>query len=353
MNEPMDAASVALLDEILAVKEGEEVLIIINSDAQLFTIASSIRKHCLVRGIHPAIIGQEEKGSFDYCERLVLEAVRASPDVLIILLKNKLGRDKDGIERGYTGKDNKKYNHILNKLIFGDKVSRGAWSPGINPAIFSRCMPVNYDEIARRGEILKPILDECSSVSITSPQGTDITVAVNNRCAHVEAGDLRTPGCGGNIPLGEVCMSPELGVSEGVFVVDGTIALPQGSIVPETPISMTVKKGKVTKIEGGKDAERVDEIIKKAEQSFGEESMEDAYRNVRNIGELGIGLNERATISGSIIEDEKVLGTLHLAVGSNIDGDAPSVVHLDCVLLCPTMITDTGTVVLKDGKLLI
>jgi hypothetical protein len=349
----MDAASAALLDKVLATEEGEEVLIVINSDVQLFTIASSIREHCLARGTTPVIIAQEKKGSFDYCERFVLEAMKASPDVFIILLKNKLGKDREGIERGYTGKDNKTYNHILNKLIFGDKVSRGAWSPGITPSVYSRCMPANYDEIARRGENLKTILDESSAVHITSPHGTDITVALGNRYVHVEAGNLRTPGCGGNIPLGEVCMSPELGVSQGVFVADGTIALPEGSIVPETPVTITVEKGKVKKVEGGEDAERMNKAIKKAEKFAEGEKIQDALHNVRNIGELGIGLNEQATISGNIIEDEKVLGTLHLAVGSNIDGDAPSVVHIDCVLFCPTMETNTGTMILKDGKLLI
>jgi hypothetical protein len=39
----------------------------------------------------------------------------------------------------------------------------------------------------------------------------------------------------------------------------------------------------------------------------------DAY----NVAELGVGTNDRAIVSGHILENEKVFGTAHIALGNN------------------------------------
>jgi len=43
-------------------------------------------------------------------------------------------------------------------------------------------------------------------------------------------------------------------------------------------------------------------------------------KNTWAIGELGVGLNRKARIVANMLEDEKVYGTCHFAVGSNYDG---------------------------------
>ncbi|MFA6366017.1 MAG: hypothetical protein WCX13_02370, partial [Candidatus Hydrogenedentales bacterium] len=59
--------------------------------------------------------------------------------------------------------------------------------------------------------------------------------------------------------------------------------------------------------------------------------------NARHIGELGIGLNVEASITGNMLEDEKVYGTCHFAIGSNYDEDAPAMIHLDGLVKRPTI----------------
>ncbi len=42
-----------------------------------------------------------------------------------------------------------------------------------------------------------------------------------------------------------------------------------------------------------------------------------------------------------MLEDEKILGTCHFAIGANYDDDAEAFIHLDCLVKKPT-ITITG-----------
>jgi leucyl aminopeptidase (aminopeptidase T) len=68
-------------------------------------------------------------------------------------------------------------------------------------------------------------------------------------------------------------------------------------------------------------------------------------KNARNIGELGIGLNPQAKISGNMLEDEKAFKTCHFAIGHNYDEDAPSLIHLDGLVKLPTI-----AAIMPDGS---
>jgi leucyl aminopeptidase (aminopeptidase T) len=78
------------------------------------------------------------------------------------------------------------------------------------------------------------------------------------------------------------------------------------------------------------------------------------YKNARNIAEFGIGLNPKAVLSGNTLEDEKVLGTCHIAFGSNFDfgGRIKSDVHWDAILLKPTIYVDDRKI-MDEGDLLV
>jgi leucyl aminopeptidase (aminopeptidase T) len=73
-----------------------------------------------------------------------------------------------------------------------------------------------------------------------------------------------------------------------------------------------------------------------------------------NVAELGIGTNEKATLTGELLEDEKILGTCHVAFGASaaIGGTVQVPIHLDCVVMRPELAID-GRVVLRDGELLV
>ena len=80
-------------------------------------------------------------------------------------------------------------------------------------------------------------------------------------------------------------------------------------------------------------------------------------KNARNIGELGIGLNPAAGITGNMLEDEKAFTTCHFAIGENYDNDAPSLIHLDGIVRNPTisLLYEDGTMntIMDKGTLTI
>jgi leucyl aminopeptidase (aminopeptidase T) len=67
----------------------------------------------------------------------------------------------------------------------------------------------------------------------------------------------------------------------------------------------------------------------------------------RNIAELGIGTNDRATRPDNILESEKILGTIHIALGDNssFGGKIKTPFHQDFVFFKPTV-----TLIRKDGS---
>ena len=52
-------------------------------------------------------------------------------------------------------------------------------------------------------------------------------------------------------------------------------------------------------------------------------------------GRAGVGTNDRATLTGNVLEDEKILGTVHVAFGASagIGGTVSVPIHLDVVVL--------------------
>ena len=72
-----------------------------------------------------------------------------------------------------------------------------------------------------------------------------------------------------------------------------------------------------------------------------------------SVAELGIGTNEEAILTGNILEDEKILGTAHVAFGASaaIGGEVQVPVHLDCVVMHPEVSVD-GEPLLRGGELL-
>jgi leucyl aminopeptidase (aminopeptidase T) len=74
----------------------------------------------------------------------------------------------------------------------------------------------------------------------------------------------------------------------------------------------------------------------------------------RNLAELGIGTNNKARLTGIILEDEKIYGTVHIALGSNdtFGGTVAAGIHLDGVITRPELFID-GRPLTGGGKILL
>jgi leucyl aminopeptidase (aminopeptidase T) len=77
--------------------------------------------------------------------------------------------------------------------------------------------------------------------------------------------------------------------------------------------------------------------------------------NARNIAEFAIGTNPNARLTGNLAEDKKLLGTVHFAIGDNksLGGRVASTIHLDGLMVKPTVVADDRRTIVQDGKLLL
>jgi leucyl aminopeptidase (aminopeptidase T) len=347
-----EAAKIAI-EVSLNVKRGEKILIISNPERDSAAISKLLYDAGINAGGCPVLIFQPRKTQFDFAEAAVISALGARPDVIISLSADKMGKDPHGIAHPYELNGNK-YDHIFHLLLYGEKCSRAFWSPSVTIDSFIRTLPIDYSELRRRCNAIKDVLDRASSVHVTAPGGTDITIGLKNRIAKSDDGNFTLSGTGGNLPAGETFISPANGTAHGCICFDGSISTSDGDFIISKPIVCYVKNGFITDISGGNEADVLLNTIKTAEynaiefERLGKLSagMGDMYaRNARNIGELGIGLNPKAVISGNMLEDEKAFHTCHFAIGSNYDNDAPAFIHLDGLVNCPTI-----TALMPDGS---
>ncbi len=218
--------------------------------------------------------------------------------------------------------------------------SRIATFPGITEEIMIRGLNADYKKIAALTIRLQEILNDVNTVKVTSALGTDITMDISGRKALPSKGLFHKKGESGNLPTGEAYIAPVEGKSNGVFFVDGSMA--GLGVVKGKPIRIEVVDGYAVNISESLQAKKLDATLNK----YGHLS--------RNIAEFGIGTNDKAKLSGVLLEDEKVMGTIHIALGDNksMGGIVDIPIHLDGVVKKPTVYFD-GEMIMKNGKLLI
>ncbi len=357
------AAKVAINDA-LKVKKDERVLIITNPNNDVQKISMALYDAALVAGGRPTVLFQPMKTQLDFADDTVIHALRAEPEVILSISHEKLGKDKWAMKKPYKFKK-KSYDHVFHYLL-ASKKTRSFWSPSVTAKMFEDTVPINYKELSENCNKLKKVFDKAAEVHITTKLGTDLVIGLCGRKGFTDDGDFSNPGAGGNLPAGEMFISPELKSSYGTLIFDGSIASDKGIILIKKPINCIVKNNLVTKITGGKEAKELNETLDRAKKTTkkfaadGKISKKDLpvyLENIKNLGELGIGLNEKARIVGNMLEDEKVFKTCHVAIGMNYDEDAKALIHLDGLVKDPTMETTDSkghtTLIMKNGKIVI
>lgn len=199
--------------------------------------------------------------------------------------------------------------------------TRVATMPSITREVMEGAMRADYTEVAESAETLLEALEGVDEVRIESDAGTDMTLEVGARDWHPDDGICHEAGCVTNLPAGEVYIAPTGG--EGTLVVDGSFAS-IGRL--DEPVRVEFEDGRATSVSHDGLRERMD-----AAGDCG-----------RNLAELGVGVNPAATLIGNVLQDEKVRGTVHVAVGdsSGFGGDVECDLHLDGVVKEPRLYAD-------------
>ena len=232
------------------------------------------------------------------------------------------------------------FSHTKARLDATKKGIRIASMPRITEDMMKRCIVVDYKQMKRDAHVLSDILDKGKWVTIETKKGTDLSFSIKNRIAHGRSGGVFTQkGKWGNLPEAESSIGPVERTANGKLVVDGSIA---GIGKVDKNVVLEFRRGNVVRISGGKVAKKFEKILHKVGPK------------AKIIAELGIGVNEKAKITGNVLEDEKIKGTCHIAVGNNIlyGGKNSVQLHIDSVIKKPTISVD-GRVIIREGKFLI
>jgi leucyl aminopeptidase (aminopeptidase T) len=219
-----------------------------------------------------------------------------------------------------------------------DGGTRVASMPRLDESILCRTLTIDYEPVRARVNRVCDRLDRTARVQVTTPNGADITFSIEGRIAHGRKGGIyHEPGQWGNLPCGEAFVAPIEGSAQGAYVVDASHG---GVGTLGQPIYISVEDGRAVRIEGGDEAARLRRLL----ESVG---GPEAY----NLAEFGIGCNHAARICGVTLEDEKVLGTCHLALGRNdlFGGTVRTSVHVDGVLTRAHVLLDDETLSLDEG----
>jgi leucyl aminopeptidase (aminopeptidase T) len=224
-------------------------------------------------------------------------------------------------------------SHTLARKRASEAGARGATMPHVTTDMLARLMAIDFDALGVRSRAVAAVLDGGSVAHVTCPRGTDLRLDLSGRHGIPDDGDLTAAGSFGNLPCGEGFIAPAGG--EGTMVARSIAAI---GLTRGHPARLTIQDGHLAAAEGP-EGEQLLGILRE----HGEAGT--------NLAELGVGTNDRATLTGNVLEDEKILGTVHVAFGASIaiGGTVSVPIHLDCVVTDASLIVD-GTAVLDEGR---
>jgi leucyl aminopeptidase (aminopeptidase T) len=233
----------------------------------------------------------------------------------------------------------KSLSHTQARRNASGRGARIASLPTITKEMVIRCLTADYGSIAALTKRVAEKLSRGSKFKVESELGTSLELERQDRAVRADTGLLTQRGDFGNLPAGEAFFAPMEGTANGTIVFDGSVA-DVGKLAE--PIELQVENGIARIVSTSAAAQELGRHL----SAHGP----DAY----NIAELGVGTNDRAIVSGFILEDEKVLSTVHIALGNNagMGGTINVPIHLDGLIRNATLYVD-GELLLDKGRLVI
>jgi len=309
-----------LVENCANVKKGEKVLVI--TDTEMTSIAETVAGAAYARGAEVVItIMEPRKINGEEPPQVVAEAMKASDVIFAPVIRS--------ITHTHASKNALKAG---SRAVFMSSYTEDMMISGGIDADFNSQKPI-VEEVARR-------LSKSEVAEVTTEKGMKLRMVTKGRQVNALTGIVHEPGSFSPVPTIEANVTPLEGSAEGVIVSDASIT---GIGLLSEPVRISVEKGNVVDISGGREAQRFREMI---------EGLKDP--NAYNIAELGFGLNPKARLIGVMLEDEGVLGTIHIGIGTNtmLGGKIKSPFHSDCIVWNPTVTLD-GRPLMQKGKLVL
>lgn len=303
------------IKDCMAVKKHETVLILTDDNKmeignKLYEVAKEYAKEAVLMVMEPRKVSGEEP------PEVVAEAMK-NFDVIICPTSTSITHT------------NAKINAVKNG-------ARLASMPGITEDMFEEGgITADYDEVEKLTLKFTELLTKAKTAKIIKDEHT-LEMSLEGRDGIPSPGVYRSPGESGNLPSGEAYIAPLENAVNGTMIIDGSMV---GVGKLESPLYVEIQDGKLVKLEG-EDAYKLQILFENPNNS--------------TVAELGIGTNPAARLTGVILEDEKIYGTVHIAFGTNTSfgGVNKADCHLDGVIMNPTLYLD-DVLVLDEGKVVI
>lgn len=230
---------------------------------------------------------------------------------------------------------------VTSKSLSHTQARRNAKKKGVRIASMPRIpvssfinggLTADYFEVRKLCDKILNKIKNSKVIKITSKNGTDLDIYVGKYKWDKDSGIYHNKGDFGNLPAGEVATAPIERTVNGILMIDKMGEYGEN-------IKIKIENGLIKKIEGS-------ELLKNDVKELGNKA--------KVVAELGIGCNPKAKVIGNILEDEKVLGTVHIAFGNNImfGGKNNVEFHVDGIILKPTLIAD-NKILIENGKWMI
>lgn len=317
MRDKLQKGSDIILRQCMGLQAGEKVAIVV--DDEKYAIGRALYEQACIMGNDAVIALMKPRSVSGEEPPELIAALMQEADIGICVTSQSLTHT----------------NARLNAVKNGTRI---ATMPGITEAMFSEG-PILADYVLLQENTLKlsEKLTKASVCRIITGDNEELIINIKGRKGVASTGVYTQRGQSGNLPSGEAYIAPIETDANGTFIADGSIV---GVGLLKNPIRITLKNGRITAIEG-EDSERVEAAIPQNELS-------------RTIGELGIGTNPMARITGVILEDEKIYGSAHVAFGTNttFGGVLKAPSHIDCVTLKPTIYLD-DELIASNGEIVV
>jgi len=304
-----------ILTKCMGLSQGESTLIVTDTDKEdiggaLFAAAQSLGSDAVMMVMKPRSVNGGEPPP-------AVAAAMAAANVVICPTAKSL-------------------THTQARRSAASRGSRVATMPGITRDMFSEgALTADYRSVRELTARVSGLLTRARSARL-SYMNRSLTMSLEGREAIASTGTFLKPGDSGNLPSGEAYIAPVEGSAEGSIHVDGSVA---GLGKAERPLIVDIRRGLAVAFSG-----------------WGSSELELLLGTVeaRNVAELGVGTNEKARLTGIVLEDEKIHGTVHVAFGDNstFGGTVRAGVHIDCVMLKPDLYLDDVPVI-RGGEFVI
>jgi leucyl aminopeptidase (aminopeptidase T) len=320
--------AIEIIHTCLNVREGEKFLLI--ADESLAGQADILAAEA--RGVNPAwvqtqVIPDSQRPLTAFPDALK-QPVSEADVVLLMLATLDPGREQPALMQMRPLINHGRTRAVLTGLATKD--------------VLDNELSADYQQIAATTLHVAGQLQGVSAIRVATDSGTDLSMQVAGRRWLTDTGLSRGPGIG-NLPAGEVFIAPLEDSANGELVIDGSIFMTR----VDAPVRVTFENGHALSIEGDETARMLESLLAVSEGHPGSEWA-------RVIGEFGIGTNDRARLRGNIFVDEKVMGTIHVAIGRNdmFGGQNTAAMHVDAVVTRPTVWVD-DRMIIQAGKLLV